>query len=324
MGGITNVTKIKADDLKRYIIATRDKEKWSGLPYAKRQKISATTVNTYVRAIKGFWSWFEQEGIIKTNPLAAVRAPKLPKRLPKVFNEEEMTRIFDSVVGSPRETALLLLLLDSGISLGEIAGLNDSEVNTASGTLRIYREKTQKERYAYFSPPTADAIDAYRSVRPQSMAEPRLFLTRNGYPLTGKNIQTIHARIGRKVVLSHRLSPHKLRHSFATLSLKYDSNLEYIRIMLGHSDIRTTAKAYLNAASTDVAEASRRSSPVVNLGVGGSKHTPVEPITEQDTDRHQGETVIVIQIQPQGSDPAAGIQPVAYDNKQKKRKKGDL
>jgi len=90
MGGITDVAKIQADDLRRFILNTQEKEKWAGLPQAKGQKVSATTVNTYTRAIKGFFKWLNREGIIQTDPFVGVRAPKLPQRLPKVISEKAL------------------------------------------------------------------------------------------------------------------------------------------------------------------------------------------------------------------------------------------
>ena len=304
-------------------MALRQKEKWAGLPQAKGQKLSGTTVNTYTRAVKGFFSWLKREGILATDPFTNVPAPKLPQPLPKVLTEKEMTAVFKVVAHQPRERVLLLLLLDSGITLSEVAELNDDGVDTINGTVRVFRQKTQKERYTYFSPPTADAIEAYRFVRPEPAAEPHLFLTRDGDPLTGKRIQKILERIGKEAGIGQRLSPHKLRHSFATWSLKYGSNLEYIRLMLGHSDIRTTSRAYLHVASADLAAASKRTSPVVNLGIGRSKRSPSKPTPEPETTRHQGKTTIVVKVEPQGPDPAAGLQPVTYDKKQMGRNKGN-
>ena len=267
-----------------------------------------------------------------------VRAPKLPKRLPKVISEKDMIAVFDSVAENPRETALLLLLLDSGITLSEVVELDDNYVDTTSGTVRVFREKTQNERYAYFSPPTAAAaIEAYRFIRPQPVNAPRLFLTQDGYPLTAKRVQKILERVGQRAGISQRLSPHKLRHSFATGSLKYDSNLEYIRIMLGHSDIRTTSRAYLHMTNADVAEASKRTSPVVNLGIRKNAGRLVKPAAEQSgrlpsvripgrkrSRQGKGDTVIVIQIQPQGPPqphPGDGIMPMTYIKKPKAGKR---
>jgi hypothetical protein len=246
------------------------------------------------------------------------------------MTEKEMISVLDSVANNPRETALILLLLDSGITLSEIAELDDSYVDTAGGTVRVFREKTQKERYAYFSLPTGAAIEAYRFVRPEAVGPPRLFLTEDGRLLTEKRIQTILYRVGKRAKLNQRLSAHKLRHSFATWSLKYGSHLEYIRIMLGHSDIRTTSKAYLHMTNADIAEASKITSPVANLGIrkgiGWSSKsgviqngtmTPIRIPGRKRIGHGNGDTVIVIQNQPQGPPqphPADGIMPHLDDS----------
>ncbi len=213
MGGVDDITKLEADDLRRFIVYLRQKKKWSGLPHVKDEKLGATTINTYVRALKGFFNWLERESIIEVNPFSKVPTPKAPKVLPQVFTEQEMKAIFQAVASKPRETALILLFLDSGITLSEIKDLTDTRVDTLNGTLRVFREKTQKERVSYLSSQTAAAIETYRFSRPDPMAEPRLFLTHDGYPLIGTRIQKILERVGKQAGLSQRLSSHKLRHT---------------------------------------------------------------------------------------------------------------
>jgi site-specific recombinase XerD len=337
IGGIQDVSKVTADDLRHFILELEQRPKWAGTSHEKETTISRTALNTYVRGVKAFWAYLSREEVIKDNPLNNVRTPKLPKLLPKIMSENEMMAVFDSVTQKPRETALLLLLLDSGITLSEVVELDDNHVDAAEGTVRVFREKTQKERYAYFSSPTGAAIEAYRFARPDPVSAPRLFLTEDGRPLTARRIQKILERVGQVAKLNQRLSPHKLRHSFATWSLKYGSNLEYIRIMLGHSDIRTTSKAYLHMADADIAEASKITSPVVNLGIrkgsgwsskpGVLQNGTMIPIRipgRRKAGRTNGGTVIVIHNQPQGPpqpDPAAGIMPVTYVKKPKIRKR---
>ncbi|MFC1955192.1 tyrosine-type recombinase/integrase [Chloroflexota bacterium] len=337
IGGIQDVSKVKADDLRHFILDLEERPKWAGTAHQKEARISRTALNTYVRGVKTFWAYLSREGIIKENPLASVRTPKLPKLLPKVVSEKEMAAVCNAVSQKPREMALLLLLLDSGITLSEVAELGDSYADTTAGTVRVFREKTQKERYAYFSPPTGAAIEAYRFIRPEPVSERLLFLTEDGRPLSARRIQKILERVGEKAHLGQRLSPHKLRHSFATWSLKYGSNLEYIRIILGHSDIRTTSKAYLHIADADIAKASKITSPVVNLGIrkgsGWSARpgvlpngtpSPVRIPRKKRPGRGSGDTIIVIKNQPQGPpqlDPAAGIRPVTYIKKPKAGKR---
>jgi site-specific recombinase XerD len=317
MGGIDDVTELEADDLRRFIVYLRQKKKWSGLPHVKDEKLGATAVNTYVRALKGFFNWLERESIIEVNPFSKVTTPKAPEVLPQVFTEQEMKVVFQVVASKPREMALILLFLDTGITLSEIEDLTDTRVDTLNGTLRVFREKTRKERVAYFSPQTAAAIETYRFSRPDPMAEPRLFLTHDGYPLTGTRIQKILERVGKQAGLSQRLSPHKLRHTFATMSLKHGSNLEYIRIMLGHSDIRTTQKAYLNVASEDIARSTKKTSPVANLGLRKSNGRAVRSVLNGNIANDRNGGIIVVKVL---NEKPGGIMPVSYDAKNKKKK----
>ena len=113
------------------------------------------------------------------------------------------------------------------------------------------------------------------NVRPQPKSEDRLFLTVNGYPLTTTRVQKLLEVIGRKAGLKTRLSAHKLRHTYATLCLKNGNNLEYVRITLGHSDIKTTSDAYLAASDSDVASACKRFSPIANLLKNNGSFNPL-------------------------------------------------
>jgi len=310
LGGMDDVGKVTDDDLRRYIVYLKQRTKWLGHPQAYKMKLSETTITDYVRTIKTFWVWLESEGIIETNPLAGIRTPKPPERLPRFITEEQMRAVFRVVAEKPREKALLLVFLDSGIALSEVEALEDADVDTRNGTIKTFRQKTRKERIVFISPETASAVEAYRFCRPEPVAEPRLFLTVDGRPLTGQRIQKILERTGEAAGISQRLSPHKLRHTFATLSLKYGSNLEYVRLMLGHSDIKTTSKFYLHVANADLAEAFKDTSPAMNIGLPG---------TRQKGQRFRNRANRGEQYEP---GPGNGIQPVSYakDKKSKKKK----
>ncbi len=180
-----------------------------------------------------------------------------------------------SVHYSPRERALIELLIDSGIRLSELSTLMVDDVDTAIGRLKVFG-KGSKERYAYICPATALSIYNYlHKVRPEPRTEDRLFLTVDGYPLTAIRLQKLLEVIGRKAGLKARLSAHKLRHTYATLCLRNGNNLEYVRITLGHSDIKTTSDAYLAASDSDVASACKRFSPLANLLKGNGSSDPM-------------------------------------------------
>ncbi len=240
-------------------------------PQGRGGRISDTSINTYVRAIKSFWSWLEREGIIKANPLASVKAPKLTKKLPKILTEDELKAILRTVKDSWRDRALVEVLLDSGMRLSELTTLDVDDVDTKTGVIKV-TGKGSKERHVYITEETSLSISCYLLYdRPEPVSADKLLLTINGYPLTTRRVQKILEGIGKKAGIKPRLSPYKLRHTFATLSLKYGSNLEYLRICLGHTDIKTTSQAYLTVADTDVAAAHKKFSPVANLRLGTAK-----------------------------------------------------
>jgi site-specific recombinase XerD len=263
--GDIEVEKVTTDQAKDFVAWLRDRNVWKDTTHAKEKMLSATSINTYFRAIKGFWVWLKEEKIIAENPLAGVQAPKFPKMLPKIFTEEQMKAVFSQLVEGKREHALIFLFLDSGARLAEIAGLDLNLIDLTDRRARIIG-KNRVERPVYFSPSTAHSIKLYIDTeRPKAVSTNRLFLTEKGNPLTSNRIQKIMVWVGKRANLPDRLSPQKLRHTYATLSLKYGGNLEYLRNTLGHTDIKTTSDFYLNVEDSDVAASYETSSPVANL-----------------------------------------------------------
>jgi integrase/recombinase XerD len=265
LGGIDDVSKVTADDLKRFIVDLRNRKRWDGRYQLQgKDKISGTSINTYVRAIKSFWAWMEQQDIIKANPLAVVPAPKLPKRLPKLIDENDLKAIF-RVDMSQRDKAILMLLLDSGIRLNELVNLTVNDLNKTDNGITV-TGKGDKQRHVFISMDTTIELSIYNiEERPEpAVSTDRYFLTNDGYPLTSSRVQKILARLGEKAGIKQRLSPHKLRHSYATMSLKHGANLELLRRSLGHTDMKTT-EVYLDLADTDVQDAHKQFSPVKNL-----------------------------------------------------------
>lgn len=95
----------------------------------------------------------------------------------------------------------------------------------------------------------------------------------DGYPLRSQHIKKILQRIGKKAGISQRLSPHKLRHTYATLAHKYGNNLEYVKMTLGHNDIKTTSQLYIAITDRDIAVAYRGFSPVNNIMIPNGNHS---------------------------------------------------
>jgi len=259
-----DVENVTANDFLRFLADLSIRKARQGSTNESKQTLSGTTVNTYARVIKAFFSWLSKEQIINENPLAQVPAPRKPKTIPKVYREKELLAVF-TVILSVRDRAIFDLFIDSGIRLKELSMLNIGDIDIEKGSLKA-TGKGGKERFVYFSSFVSESIQAYvKEFRHDASNNDALFITIKGSRLTIRGIQTMLYRLGESAGLKERLSPHKLRHSFATLSLKYGGNLEYIKIILGHSNVKTTSEAYLNVLNEDISAAHRHFSPLSNL-----------------------------------------------------------
>jgi len=180
-----------------------------------------------------------------------------------MFSEDELLAITKIITGG-RDRAIFDMLLDSGMRLSELAGIDMKDISEDCSTIKVYG-KGGKERQVFLDTEAAASVTAYLVFdRPEPRRGDRLFLTVDGYPLTAIRIQKILEIIGKKAGLQQRLSPHKLRHTYATWSLRNGANLEYVRRTLGHTDIKTT-EIYLHLSNRDIKEAHRTSSPVSNI-----------------------------------------------------------
>ncbi len=249
--------------------------------------LSGTSINTYARAIKTFYSWITEQGLISANPLAPVKIPKKPKTLPKVYTEPELRALLAAAEANIRDKAIVSLFIDSGIRLGELAGIKMGNLDIDAGWVKVMG-KGRKERIVPFQSDAAQCLELYVAAKRQNAGKDDfLFLTEDGLPLSKRGVQSLLVRLGKKAGVQERLSPHKLRHSFATLGSNYGANLEQLRIILGHSDIKTTSDSYLNLRDGDVKRAHARFSPLENL-----KHSGVGRQTGDTNKNQSGECAV--------------------------------
>jgi len=302
LGGVPDVSRVSGNDLRRYFSSLRDKPVRHGSAHEKERKLSPTSINTYARAVKSFWAWLKEEGIIKKNPLASIKTPKKSKTVPTVYTEAELKAVLNAISTLLRERAIVELFLDSGIRLEELSSLQIPNVDLVNCRLKVFG-KGGKERFAYFSQITADSLSSYlKEIRPPPQEGDYLFLTKDGHRLSSKRIQDILEDVGRKAGIAPRLAAHKLRRNYATLALKYGSNLEYVKITLGHSDVETTSQAYINVADDDIAAAYRKFSPMINLMQADSKESPgIEARTKASKEILETETDL--ELRPASAEP---------------------
>jgi integrase/recombinase XerC len=218
---------------------------------AQKQKSS---VARKLAAVRAFFRFLAREGAIEKNPCAGVSTPKLARKLPRIMTEEETNNLLDRLAeaipgGEPmlkRDRAILELLYASGLRVSELAGLDLRSVNFGDKMVLV-RGKGRKERIVPFGRKAGEALDAYLPVRDRILAENRasgqaLFLNARGRRLTVRSVD----RLVRKYVGSFgpnvRVSPHGLRHAFASHLLAEGADLRAIQEMLGHASLSTTQR----------------------------------------------------------------------------------
>lgn len=209
--------------------------------YLKENKYTATSIARKIASIKGFFRWACANGYFKSNPTEFLEQQKLPKKLPKVLSIEEINTILAEDLTAVQRV-IMELLYGCGLRVSELAGLNVNDVDIRAKYLRCFG-KGSKERLV---PLNKNAIKALKNFYPEreylinkyNLDTKKVLLHESGKPFTRQDIYNfIHAQ-GLK--LHKSISPHTLRHSFATHLLENGADLRVVQELLGHSDVATT------------------------------------------------------------------------------------
>jgi integrase/recombinase XerD len=222
---------------------------------------SAATVNRKAACLRSFYRHLRREEIVEDDPTAALAPPRRGRKLPHVLSQDEVQHLLAQPRGDEpaviRDRALLELMYACGLRASETIGLDVGDVDLVNGTLRA-RGKGSKERVVPVGGKAATALAAYlRGARPKllhSAGENRLFVNFRGGPLTRQGLYKIVQRHARTAGLADRMSPHTLRHSFATHLLAGGCDLRSVQEMLGHADVSTT-QLYTHLSSDDLKRA---------------------------------------------------------------------
>lgn len=205
-----------------------------------------TTVARKTAAIRSFFSWLHDEGELASNPAALLSSSTGPRRIPRVLTREEVERLLGAPAGSSflavRDRALLELLYSTGARVSEAVGLELDSVDSLGGVVRLIG-KGDKERLGILGRFAREALEEWlplRSLRATEAAGPSLFLNRRGGPLTDRSVRRMLKKRLLESGLPPDVSPHTLRHSFATHLLQGGAGLRDVQEMLGHASINTT------------------------------------------------------------------------------------
>ena len=233
-----------ACELEPRAVTPADIQKYLGEVTARG--LSKRSAARLVSSLRSFFDWCVQEGEVKENPCDRVDAPKLGKYLPEVLSVEEVDALLESVdLRKPygkRDRAILEVLYGCGLRVSEAAGLRLSHVHLKEGFVDVIG-KGDKQRLVPLGEMAADAIAAYLPDRPDPAArawEDYLFLSRFGKPLSRVSIFNLVKEQAMAAGIRKEISPHSLRHSFATHLIENGADLRIVQEMLGHESILTT------------------------------------------------------------------------------------
>lgn len=207
----------------------------------RERKLAPTSVIRKVASLRGFFKWATSSGILEKNPAATLEQPKTPQRLPKVVSVKEIDEMLHNNL-TPLEHVMMELLYSCGLRVSELVNLKLNDIDLSSKYIRCFG-KGSKERIIpigeqakamlkeYF--PTRDLL-----VKKYNLTTKNLLIKDNGHFVTRQDVYNfIHAQ-GK--LIHKNISPHTLRHSFATHLLENGADLRVVQELLGHSDVSTT------------------------------------------------------------------------------------
>ncbi|PTX92162.1 recombinase XerD [Verrucomicrobia bacterium LW23] len=221
------------------------------------RKLGTASVRLRFAALRSFYKWLCIKGSAAVNPLEGMRLPGAPRRLPQVMSEAGVTRLLEAprrkydaqAAPSPgrqrrytewqmwRDIAWLEVFYSGGLRIAELAALRRGDVDMSAGFVRVLG-KGGKERLCLLGEPAADALRAYLTQCPHEGAE--LFVSERGKALTCRHIQLALKEFLAIAGLDEKMTPHKLRHSFATHMLDNGADLRSVQELLGHANLTTT------------------------------------------------------------------------------------
>lgn len=218
------------------------------LAYLREKSYSQASIHRKLSSLRAFYRYLVREQVCTSNPVAILHSPKRDKRLPRFLESAEVETLLASPVSNTlagrRDRAILETLYSSGLRVSELVGLNLEDVDFSVGTLRI-RGKGNKERLTPLGAPALAAIEEYLRARSRpgtvSVRDARaLFLNRSGTRLTARSVARRLETYIQKTGLPGRVTPHTLRHTFATHLLDRGADLRAVQELLGHSSLAST------------------------------------------------------------------------------------
>jgi integrase/recombinase XerC len=227
-----DAAEINLLDIRSFLAKMRERS------YAKR------TAARKLATLRSFFRFLYREGHIKSNPITAISSPKLDKKLPKFLDVTQVTKVIlkpdTGTEPGLRDRAILETLYSTGIRVSELVGLDTSDVDFISGVIKVFG-KGSKERVVPIGDEALSAIRKYSEGKDKKLkSKEAVFLNSRGGRLTDRSVRRILDKYIKACAIEEKISPHSLRHSFATHLLDAGADLRSVQELLGHMNLSTT------------------------------------------------------------------------------------
>ena len=217
----------------------------SYLTYMFNKKYEKKTISRHISTLRSYYKYLLEEKIIKKNPMILISNPKLDKKLPNFLYYDELEILLNipdkSTTLGLRDALILELLYSTGIRVSELINIKIKDINFSDKKILIFG-KGSKERYVLYGNILNDLLDLYlkESRSKLNKNSDYLILNKNGSKITDRGIRLIIANIIKKGTVDFHVSPHTLRHTFATHMLENGADLKSVQELLGHENLSTT------------------------------------------------------------------------------------
>lgn len=230
-----NYLKLSKEDIRNY------------LKYLDKLKLKNTSISRILSSLRSFYSYLIIHQKIDINPFKLVRNPKKESKLPVFLSYDEFMELLDKIKNeddlSVRNKLILEMLYATGLRVSELTSIKLEDINIGDKSIRILG-KGNKERIVYFGEYAKNVLNEYLNNHRNELLKGKnskyLFINKNGDRLTFRGVEYLIDQISKQTSLKYKISPHVLRHTFATHLLQEGADLRSVQTLLGHSSLSTT------------------------------------------------------------------------------------
>jgi integrase/recombinase XerD len=239
--GVRTPSQVSEEDVSEFVAGLRERE------YAPGRRYSGATVARALAAVRGFHRYLVREGLVSSDPAEPVDAPRVPRALPKALSLDEVEALLTAVpadgAASLRDRAILETLYAAGLRISELTALNLEDLDLDDATVRCLG-KGSKERVVPLGRAAVQALRTYladsRPALSKGRSDASVFLNARGRRLTRQGCWKLLKKYAMRASVTRRISPHTLRHSFATHLLDGGADIRAVQELLGHASVSTT------------------------------------------------------------------------------------